>query len=55
MPQNFVIRFVSVLAFVLVIAALSIHFLFSGETTVVLYMDLTYYSCRAYFNIGVFG
>ena len=38
MPQNFVIRFVSVLAFVLVLAALVIHFLFSGETTVVLWI-----------------
>ena len=38
MPQNFVIRLVSVLAFVLVLAALVIHFLFSGETTVVLWI-----------------
>ena len=38
MPQNFVIRFASVLAFVLVLAALVIHFLFSGDTTVILWI-----------------
>ncbi|OTG97980.1 hypothetical protein B9T24_00995 [Acinetobacter sp. ANC 4654] len=38
MPQNFVIRFASVLSLVLILAALVIHFLFSGETTVVLWI-----------------
>ena len=38
MAKNFVIRFASVLFLVLILAALVIHFLFSGDTTVILWI-----------------
>lgn len=40
MPQNFVIRFASILFFILILAAIVIHFSTSGEATIVFWICL---------------